>query len=424
MSLCSGLAVVFFWLLSPGLQGADVKPTSTENKESHKSSLGVPYVEIAETTVLFARWETRVSDFETFVKETKYGWNEKAYFPQTGDHPVVNVNLQDAVAFCEWLTKRERASGAINEKQSYRLPTNGEWDLVSGVVIQTDLTKKGPEVSFPWGKEWPPLPQAGNFNSLEMDGTDDGFAYTAPVGSFQPGKQGLDDLAGNVWEWTLDGSAGSGDAILRGASWQYFNKECLQSGYHYVVSSKLRRSSIGFRCVFDDKSRAETLLALQKRKLQEKGEALTVRTKTTKEEVEQLKNKMLEKSGLTAEEKLAAKNRLLNEHSGSESFVNSLGITFKALPDGSGLLSTRELRAKDLTIWASMTGKKLNASIPIDQTEATAFCEWLAARERTQNKIAEKADYRLATEAERIAVAGFGVREEQDFRIMLINQHP
>ncbi|MEY4483812.1 MAG: hypothetical protein RL693_1264, partial [Verrucomicrobiota bacterium] len=348
--------VGIFWCLlslTLTLQGAEDQSDTIGKVASHQSSLGVPFVPIEGTPVLFARWETRVSDFETFVKEANYAWNEKPYFPQTGDHPAVNVNFQDAGAFCEWLTKRERASGTLNEKQSYRLPTNAEWDLASGVELQTDATKKDPVVSFPGGKEWPPSPRAGNFNSQELDGTDDGFANTAPVGRFQTGGKGLDDLAGNVWEWTQDETAKSGDGTLRGGSWQYFNKESLRSDYRYVVPSKLRRSSIGFRCVFDDKARAETLLAQKKRQLLEKGEELTARSKATKEEVDQLKNKMSEKSGLTAEEKLAAKNRLLNDRSDRESFVNSLGITFLPLKDGSGLLSTRELRPRDLAAWVS-----------------------------------------------------------------------
>lgn len=421
-SLGAAQTVFLCCLLSLTFQGADAQPSLAGKNASHKCSLGVPYVEISETPVLFARWETRVSDYALFVSETGKPAPTKPSFAQTEEHPVVNVNLQDAVAFCEWLTKRERASGSINDKQRYRLPTNAEWDLVSGVIIQTDLTKKVPEISFPWGKEWPPLPRVGNLNFEELNGTDDGFAYTAPVGKFQSGEQGICDLVGNVWEWTLDEPAKTTDATLRGGSWQYFNKECLQSDYRYVVPAQLRRSSIGFRCVFDDKSRAEVLLALQKRHLQEKGEELISRTKSTKEEVERVKSKMSEKSGLTAEEKLAAKNRILNDRSGSQSFVNSLGITFLPLQDGSGLLSARELRPKDMAAWASIVGKKMDAATTLDQADAAKFCEWLGTRERTQRTISEKAAYRLATEMEQGVVVESEEKKEQSFRIVLINQ--
>ncbi|WP_218280401.1 SUMF1/EgtB/PvdO family nonheme iron enzyme [Verrucomicrobium spinosum] len=86
--------------------------------------------------VLFARWETRVSDFESFLKATGRVWNHSPAFTQTGDHPVVNVTLQEALAFCNWLTEKERAEGTLDANQSYRLRrrTNGlrPWDLLWG----------------------------------------------------------------------------------------------------------------------------------------------------------------------------------------------------------------------------------------------------------------------------------------------------
>ena len=49
----------------------------------------------------------------------KYSWQFTG-FPQTDEHPVVNVSWNDANAFCRWLTD--------TEKQTFRLPTEAEWE--------------------------------------------------------------------------------------------------------------------------------------------------------------------------------------------------------------------------------------------------------------------------------------------------------
>ena len=41
-------------------------------------------------------------------------------FPQTDEHPVVVVSWNDALGFCNWLSRKER--------KTYRLPTEAEWE--------------------------------------------------------------------------------------------------------------------------------------------------------------------------------------------------------------------------------------------------------------------------------------------------------
>jgi formylglycine-generating enzyme required for sulfatase activity len=102
------------------------------------------------------------------------------------DHPVVHVAYEDAEAYAKWSDKE--------------LPTEAEWEFAARGGLDS--------AEFCWGDELTPggKPHAntwqGEFpwqNELE-----DGFEWTAPVGSFPANGYGLYDMAGNVWEWTTD----------------------------------------------------------------------------------------------------------------------------------------------------------------------------------------------------------------------------
>ena len=109
-------------------------------------------------------------------------------------HPVLYVSWTEAEAFCQWLSKREG--------KTYRLPTEAEWEF----------SARGEDGRiFPWGS-WGSVGHFANFADARTNfpwrdsSIDDGFAETAPVGSFPRGASpfGIEDLAGNVFEWCLD----------------------------------------------------------------------------------------------------------------------------------------------------------------------------------------------------------------------------
>jgi formylglycine-generating enzyme required for sulfatase activity len=131
------------------------------------------------------------------------------------DHPVVFVSWNDAAAFCDWLSKKE--------KKKYRLPTEAEWEYAcragtsSRYYFGNDPEElvnygNGADQDFAalWGGTLPSQYFDENGNNVD-NGTSfpplrrrDGYAFTAPVGKFRPNAFGLYDMHGNVWQWCSD----------------------------------------------------------------------------------------------------------------------------------------------------------------------------------------------------------------------------
>jgi formylglycine-generating enzyme required for sulfatase activity len=130
--------------------------------------------------------------------------------------PVVNVTWEQAAEYCNWLSSQEGLPAAYAMRggklaavtplnTGYRLPTEAEWSRAARYPGEGQLR-------FPWGNALPAPARAGNFAdesarslvAVVLQGYDDRFPATAPVGSFPPNGLGLFDLGGNVAEWVND----------------------------------------------------------------------------------------------------------------------------------------------------------------------------------------------------------------------------
>ena len=133
------------------------------------------------------KWET----------QTGKTWRDPN-FAQTDDHPVACINWSDAKAYVAWL--------AQSTGKPYRLLTEAEWEYAarggttspyfSGAnqdeLCRFDNGRDQTSVEVHKGMPWPGV------------NCRDGFAETAPVGSYPPNPFGLHDVHGNVWEWIED----------------------------------------------------------------------------------------------------------------------------------------------------------------------------------------------------------------------------
>ena len=189
-----------------------------------------------------------------FTQDRKYSWQNPG-FAQDADHPVVMASWNDAMDFCRWLSEKEG--------QDYRLPTEAEWEYAC---------RAGTTTRFHHGDDPEGLARVGNIADETLAekfprssiAARDGYAYTAPVGTFEANAFGLYDMHGNVREWCMDwfredyyakspledppGPGAASYCVKRGGSWSCHDWNC-RSAYRFMGLPTVGECQTGFRVV-------------------------------------------------------------------------------------------------------------------------------------------------------------------------------
>ena len=199
----------------------------------------------------------------------------QSYSLNTAKQPVTNISWDDAALYCNWLSKKEslqpfyqasggRITGFNAAADGYRLPSEAEWAWAARTVNNKELLK------LPWGgATLPPSKQSGNyadsstadFLGKTINNYNDGFAVSAPIGSFPANHKGLFDMGGNASEWVHDyysarssiteiltdplGPTQGEFHVIRGASWAHGTITELRLSYRDYTDKP--RDDIGFR---------------------------------------------------------------------------------------------------------------------------------------------------------------------------------
>ncbi len=210
---------------------------------------------------LLGRYPITRGQFAAFVRETDSPltkWREPQ-FEQDDNHPVVNINHDDAMAYIEW--------ASAHCAKGYRLPSEAEWEYAARAgTVTARYWGDGRQDAWRYANAADESLRRANNDKPDPDRYfpgDDGYAHTSPVGSFLPNVFGLYDMLGNAWEWcaddwhdSYDGAPtdgapwtaldGEGHRSLRGGSWDN-NPGDVRAARRVWDDAGLRDASSGFR---------------------------------------------------------------------------------------------------------------------------------------------------------------------------------
>src|SRR5271157_5990489 len=241
------------WVTIPAgkfLMGAQKQGPSQPNYDSEAFESESPVHEVYLDVYQIGQYPVTVAEYRKFAEDDGYnnerwwsaggfgktnapeGWDEQLLHPS---RPVVNVSWYEAAAYCAW--------------KGVRLPTEAEWERAA---------RGAGGRKYPWGKEEPDTEHA-NYAAGRV-------GHATPVGLYPRGAtpEGIEDLAGNVWERVADGygedyyrkSPGRNPKgpdpgelrVLRGGAWDVVPRGLRAAvGLGFVPDGRV--ADIGFRCV-------------------------------------------------------------------------------------------------------------------------------------------------------------------------------
>ena len=170
-------------------------------------------------SIFIKRTTVTNKEYAEFIKETGYkapkNWINGMYDDGEDDFPVNYVSYTDAEEYCKWLTAKDG-------KNTYRLPSESEWELAAGH-----------------------MPKDADFNC----GVNDGRTSVNEYAEKTRGAHGAIDFWGNVWEWTTTQLNGSNSFEVKGGSWKSDRTDCRTE---YRKESRNENNSyddVGFRII-------------------------------------------------------------------------------------------------------------------------------------------------------------------------------
>lgn len=163
--------------------------------------------------------------------------------------PVVYVSFDDAKAYAEWLTEKDRL-----EDCRYRLISEDEWQVCA---------QGGERWEYPWGNSFPP--KCGNYSDMAaktsfsnwtaIKGYVDGYSVSCPVDRSGVNPLGLFGLGGNVWECCASDATGESFGAWCGGSWTSYDPSFIRCACRESHDGgSLRDNSHGFRLVMTSPS--------------------------------------------------------------------------------------------------------------------------------------------------------------------------
>jgi formylglycine-generating enzyme required for sulfatase activity len=218
----------------------------------------VPDFAIGQLTVTQAQWQAIAQ-----LPKVKRKLNPSPSNFSGGQRPVERVNWEEAIEFCERLTRLTR--------RPYRLPSEAEWEYACRSGTNTPFNL-GPTITTDYG----------NYRGVDEDRGEQGVLLgnygdgpkgkyrgsTVAASEFSPNGFGLHSMHGNVWEWCMDhwhsgyetapndgsawldeGADQNADRVMRGGAWSNSPQNC-RSAYRIFYAPGVRNNNLGFRVIF------------------------------------------------------------------------------------------------------------------------------------------------------------------------------
>ncbi len=189
--------------------------------------------------------------------KNEFTWRSPG-FAQREDTAVSQVSWNDAVVFCNWLSKQEKRSPCYRrdaEKgwvldaraKGYRLPSEAQWEFAC---------RAGTTTQYHFGDQYQSLSKYAWFNFKS------GSNPVRTAGSKLPNAFGLYDMHGNLGEWCQDyydpkfyrlsesgnpaGPSSGSRRVIRGGDW-WTNAVRCRSAFRGYGDQVTRSDDLGFR---------------------------------------------------------------------------------------------------------------------------------------------------------------------------------